>query len=107
MVTHRSYKTFSKASFEDDLSTVPWSLLDVFDCLEDKVSVFNTLFLDVLDRHAPMRTVRVKKKPAPWISKQIRDEMDHRNKLYRLFRRNRLEVSWETFKAQRNCVTSL
>ena len=54
-----------------------------------------------------MRTVCVKKKPAPWISKQIRDDMDHRNKLYRLFRRNRLEVSWEAFKAQRNCVTSL
>ena len=56
---------------------------------------------------APMRTVRVKKKPAPWILKQIRDEMNHRNKLYRLFRRIQLQVSWKAFKAQRNRVTSL
>lgn len=33
--------------------------------------------------------------------------MDRRNALYKLFRRNKLTVSWEAFKAQRNRVTSL
>ena len=107
MVTRRSYKNFSKSSFEADLSIVPWSIIDIFDCPDDKVSVFNALFLDVLDSHAPLRTVRVKKNPAPWITKTIRDEMDRRNALFRLFRRNKLTVSWEAFKAQRNRVTSL
>ena len=54
-----------------------------------------------------MKTIRVKKKPAPWITKHIRNEMDHRNKLYRIFKVNRLTVSWEAFKTQRNRVTAL
>ena len=107
MITRRSFKNFSKSTFEADLSTAPWSIIDIFDCPDDKVSIFNTLFLEVLDSHASLRTVRVNKNPAPWITKAIRDEMDRRNALYRVFRRNRLTVSWEAFKAQRNRVTSL
>ena len=105
-ITCRSFKRFSKASFED-LSTVPWSVLNVFDNPDDKVDIFNSLLLEVLNLHAPLKTVRTKKKPAPWISKSIRDEMDLRHKLYKMFKTNQLLVSWEAFKAQRNRVTSL
>ena len=107
LVTRRSFKTFCKSSFEEDLATVPWSIINIFDNPDDQVSVFNTLFSEVLDRHAPIKTVRVKKNPAPWITKSIRDEMDRRNALFRLFRKNHLAVSWEAFKAQRNRVTGL
>jgi hypothetical protein len=107
LVTRRSFKNFSKATFEKDLPAVPWCVIDVFDNPDDKVDMFNSLFLDVLDMHAPLKTVRVKKNPAPWISKSIRDEMDRRNALYRLFKRNKSTVSWEAFKVQRNHVTAL
>ena len=107
VVTRRSFKNFSKESFEEDLSVVPWCLLDVFDHPEDKVEVFNTLLLDVLNQHAPLKTVRIKKKPAPWITTSIRNEMDVRNKLFKVFKKNKLTVSWEAFKVQRNRVTSL
>ena len=107
LVTRRSFKNFSKSCFEKDLENVPWSVINIFDNPDDQVSVFNTLFCEVLDRHAPLKTVRVKKNPAPWITKSIRDEMDRRNMLFRLFRKNHLAVSWEAFKAQRNRVTGL
>ena len=106
LVTRRSYKNFSKSDFEKDLSFVPWSILDIFDNPDDKVHIFNALFLDVLDMHAPLKTVRVKRNPAPWVTKSIRDEMDRRNSLYRVFKKYRSMVSWDAFKAQRNCVRS-
>ena len=81
LVTGRSFKNFSKVSFQEDLSILPWSIIDVFDGLDDKIDIFNSLLLDILDVHAPLKTVRVKKKPAPWITKHIRDKMDHRKKL--------------------------
>ena len=40
LVTHRSFKYFSKSSFDADLSCVPWSILDVFDDPDDKVEAF-------------------------------------------------------------------
>ena len=79
----------------------------MFDHPDDKVEVFNTLLLDVLNQHAPLKTVRIKKKPAPWITTSIRNEMDVCNKLFKIFKKNRLTVSWEAFKVQRNRVTSL
>lgn len=41
----------------------------MFDDPDDKLGTFNQLFLDVLDQHAPLKTVRVRKKPSPWISR--------------------------------------
>ena len=107
IVTRRSCKHFSRTCFEKDLANVPWSVIDIFDSPDDKVDVFNSLFLDVLDLHAPLKTIRIKKKTAPWITKHIRNEMDHRNKLYKLFKKNPLTVTWDAFKTQRNRVTAL
>ena len=71
LITHCSFKHFSKASFQEDLTAAPWCVMDVFDDPDDKTEVFNLLFLDILDQHAPVRMVRVKKKPLPWITKAI------------------------------------
>ena len=88
LVTHRSSKHFSKSSFEDDLSCVPWSIIDVFDDLNDKVEAFDFLFTDVLDCHAPLKTIRVRKNSSPWITKTIQKEMDRRDRLFRFYHRH-------------------
>ena len=106
-ITHRSFKHFSKACFNEDLTAAPWCVMDIFDDPDDKTEVFNLLFLDILDNHAPVRTVRVKKKPSPWITKAIRKEMDRRNRLFRFYRRNPTDAAWEIYKAQRNRVVWL
>ena len=107
LITRRSFKHFSKSSFHEDLSIVPWSILDIFDDPDDKVDEFNLLFSDVLHHHAPVKQIRVKKKPSPWISKTIRKEMDRRDRLFRFYRRNPSTASWDIYKAQRNRVVWL
>ena len=107
LITRRSFKHFCKSSFEDDLSCVPWSILDVFDDPDDKVEAFNFLFADVLDCHAPLKTIRVRKKSSPWITKTVRKEMDRRDRLFRFYRRNPTTGAWDIFKAQRNRVVCL
>jgi hypothetical protein len=77
-ITRRSFKNFSPSSFNNDLVAAPWFLLDLFDDVDDNVFTFNTLFGGVFDDHAPVKTVRVKKNCAPWISRSIRKEMDKR-----------------------------
>ena len=107
LITHRSFKHFNQASFVDDLYYIPWSILDIFDDPDDKVEAFNRLFTTVLDDHAPFKTVRIRKKPSPWITKNIRKEMDRRDRLYRFFHRNPTSPAWEIYKAQRNRVVWL
>ena len=107
LITHHSFKNFLESNFTSDLSCVPWSLLDIFDDPDDKVLIFNLLFTNALDEHAPMKTIRIKKNPSPWITKKIRKEMDRRNRLFRFHRRNPSDVSWNIYKAQRDRVVWL
>jgi hypothetical protein len=59
-VTRRSYKHFSPSEFNDDLSKI-LSVLDIFDNVDDKVSLFTSFFIEILDLHALLKTVRIKK----------------------------------------------
>ena len=81
--------------------------MDIFDDVDDKLFIFNSLFTDTLNRHAPAKTIRVKKNRALWISKSIRDEMDQQNKLQRRFLSTRSALAWNEYKQQRNLVVSL
>ena len=56
-IKRRSFKHFSEADFVDDLWSVPWCMVDLFDDVDDKVSVFNTLFQEVLEVHAPIKSI--------------------------------------------------
>ena len=107
LISYRSFKHFSKASFEEDLSAVPWCVMDAFDDPDDKLEAFNLLFSDVLDQHAPVKTVRVQKKPSLWITKSVRKKMDRRNRLFWFYRRNPTTAAWVIYKAQRNRVVQL
>ena len=55
--------------------------MDVFDNVDNKLDLSNRVFLQVLDKHAPLQKVRVRKNGCPWIMKDIRDLMDVRDKL--------------------------
>ena len=106
-ITKRSYKHFSPLAFNEDLSSAPWSVMDAFDDIDDKVYFFKSLFLNTLNRHVPLKTIRIKKHCAPWISKPIRDKMDKRNKLLKNYRKFRCPQVWQKLKTQRNLVVAL
>ena len=55
---------FSPSQLQSDLDAVPWSLLEVFDDPDDKLTVFNLLLKDVVDKCAPL----VKKKQRKCVS---------------------------------------
>ena len=107
LIHRRSFKHFDPALFDEEVARLPWSVLDVFDDVDDKLLVFNSLLNDALSLHAPLKSIRTKKHPAPWISKSVRDEMDERNKLLRRFRSTKNNSDWKCFTTQRNRVVTL
>ena len=44
-ISCRSFKNFDASKFLADLDHIPWQLMDTFDDIDDKVKVFETLFL--------------------------------------------------------------
>ena len=61
IITYRSFRNFEENRFLNDLYSVPWEIIEQFDNLDDIVSSWNALLLEVLDRHAPIRHHRIKK----------------------------------------------
>ena len=75
----RSYKTYNPESFLSDLEYVPFHIANIFDDFNDQVDVFNKLFLDTLSEHAPVKRIKLKSRPNPFITPEIKQLMKTRD----------------------------
>ena len=106
-VTYRPLKKVNADSLIKDLNEVPWTVLDTFDNDPDEMlSTWESLVLDVVDRHAPLKSVRVKsmKKPT-WLSDQILTAIQERDRLKKELEKGRILKA--SFNAARNKVVRL
>ena len=55
-------KTNNPDAFQYDMSFAPWSVLGIFDDVDDKSHAFDLLLNEILDHHAPIRSIKVRGK---------------------------------------------
>ena len=106
-VTYRPLKKLSVNSFIKDLNEVPWTVLDTFDNGPDEMlSSREALVLDVVNRHAPLKSVRVKsvKKPS-WLLDEILTAIKGRDRLKKELEKGRIQRM--SIKSARNKVVRL
>ena len=81
----RSLKNFDQDLFLRDLHNVPFHVMEVFDDIDDKQYVFESLCLDILNRHAPQKQAHIRGNQIPFMNEQWRKAIRHRNKLWKKF----------------------
>ena len=64
-ISYRSFKNFNETEFINDLSSTPWDVIKIFDDTNDIVESWSSLFLDIIDKHLPLKQHRVKRKQQP------------------------------------------
>ena len=69
------------------MCTGPWSVIDIFDDVDDKLNTFNLIFHDILDSHAPIKEVKIRSRPNPCVTKEIRALMKTRDYWRKLARK--------------------
>ena len=107
-ITFRSLKNFSTESFLTDLNTVPFgTVMSVFDDVNDKLYAFESLFNDVVNKHAPPKQVHLRGNQVPYLTDDWRKAIRHRNHLWKAFTRDRTDANYLLYKSQRNKCTSL
>ena len=80
-ISYRSFKHFNEANFINDLQAVPWDLIKLFDDPDDILEAWTDLFLEVVDKHIPIKKHRVKRKTQPdWLTSDILDAMKTRDR---------------------------
>ncbi|CAB4016504.1 Hypothetical predicted protein, partial [Paramuricea clavata] len=93
-ITTRSFKSYNASEFCADILQAPWSITDVFDDVEDKLHAFNSLFNDILDKHAPVKTIKPKGKPNCCVTEEIRELMKTRDEWKKTARKTNDPFAW-------------
>lgn len=98
----RSFKNICLDRLRAEADSIDWS--SVYNCsdLDSKVALFNRLLLDLFDKHAPLKKVKVKHAPAPWLSDNIKKAMSLRDNAKKRYRRSATDENWALFKRLRN-----
>ena len=97
-VTIRSYTNYSADNFLRDLSYAPFHIISLFDDFNDQVDVFNELFLEVLSQHAPVKRVKIRSKPNPFITPEIRQLMRTRDQWRKLAGKTNDPFHWNGYR---------
>ena len=101
----RNYKHFNCDKFLEELWKQPWDLIDHESDINLRWSLWKTLFLNVLDKHAPIQSKRIRsKRYISWINKNIKNLIHERDRLKRKAMISKSEIDWNAFKALRNRV---
>ena len=89
--TFRSLEKYSQNIFCNILLDQSFLLNDILntDNVNDQVEIFNHVFIYCLDTCAPYVTKVIKRPPAPWIDKRIKEAMKHRDNLQIEFKSDR------------------
>ena len=98
-------KKFDAQKFVDDLSQQHWENVYFFaETPNAKWEIWKKLFLEVLDKHAPVQHKKIRTRQIPWITSSIKELMNKRDKLKRKAIITNLENDWLIYKKTRNKV---
>ena len=86
-ITTRSFKDYDQAAFRKDINAGPWSVIDIFDEVDDKLYAFHRIFDDLLDSYAPTKEVKIRGRSNPCVTEEIRALMKTRNQRRKLARK--------------------
>ena len=94
----RGYKDYERRKFVADLANVPFHMITCFNDLDDQVEAFNNLFLNVLDEHAAVKQIKIKSRPNPFITPEIRQLMKTRDKWHKSAIRTKDKMHWNAYR---------
>ncbi|XP_062532859.1 uncharacterized protein LOC134201637 [Bombyx mori] len=102
VLSMRSFGRMNNENLCKDASKVDWDQLISSPSVDEKVHIFNEVVLGLYNTHAPIRKIKLKRPPGPWMTEGIRMAMRRRDRAFRKFRRNRFDDNWTKFKVSRN-----
>ena len=107
MITRRDFRKFNKDAYMRDMEFAPWGNIEAVDDddIDNKVTIFENIHRDIINKHAPFRTFRVTRPAAPWLTEEIKEMMDDRDKYKNKYNVDKKPETELLFKDLRNKVT--
>lgn len=103
-VITRLMKKYAPELLIEDLNNVQWAHIDALDDPNEMADFWENSFNDVINKYLPIRKRRIRNRPCPWLTKDIRELMHRRDHLKKLYVRSKSEDDWKSYKIARNEV---
>jgi hypothetical protein len=100
----RNMKRFNHNSFREDLLAQPWEQIVLESYTDSMWALWKKLFLEVLDKHAPVQRIRKRKSGVPWLTGEIKKIIFERDKLKRKAMVTGSRAAWDKYNSTRNKV---
>ena len=101
----RMMNRFNINSFIQDVSFLPFCAVFALDNCIDQLDVFNELILSCIDKHAPLKKVRLTRPPAPWMRDLDISKLQNECRSKRFLAHNENnETNWISFRTARNAL---
>ena len=72
-IEYRSYRKYDKSSFIKDLKETDWNMVGLNGHVDPALEMWNTLFTDVANRHAPIKKNHIKVAKTPWMTSDLKN----------------------------------
>ena len=101
-IRYRSYKTFDENAFLTDLRTCPFHECLKLSDPERAYENFKQLYLDITNKHAPVKTKMIRGNNAPLMNKELSKEIIVKSKLRNKLYRHKTKTNWKNYTKQHN-----
>ena len=107
IITCRNFANYEQKLFCEELESMNFNQVFASSCVNAAWSTLKNILQQCIDKHAPLIEKKVKGRLCPWLTQEVKREMNLRDGLLRKARRTNCEHDWSTYKRQRNKVTGL
>ncbi|CAG9097177.1 unnamed protein product [Plutella xylostella] len=101
-ILQRNFKNMDIPRLLEDAKDIEWARLNDIDNIDERVELFNSLLTNLFDKHAPLRPVRVKQLPAPWLTDKIKGLMTKRDHAKYRYKKQPTDDNLCAYKELRN-----
>ena len=106
-VSSRNYRRLNSNNLLHDLNAIPWSVVETFDDVDDAWYAWKSLFVNIINTHAPIRKFRAKSNPCHWHSEDIDQLKTIRDDYHSQAIDSNDPHAWAVYKKLRNHITNL
>ena len=106
-VRKRCYKNFDAAAFQEDVNKVKWYNVYASHDANTATELLSSMFTETLNRHAPVKTIQINKKYAPWLTESTKHMMSIRDQAHQRWSETKSQNDWETYTKLRNSTTEV
>ena len=85
----RNYRRYGHVKLEYVLKNLDWPPVYIWHSISELLKAFNRILTEFFDRHAPFATIRTNTNIFPWLTVELKNEMDYKDVLQRKFRRTK------------------